>query len=227
VEKAAKATILVVDDDQTSLKIISKLLKAAGHDVLTAKDGKEALTLLAEPEPDLVVSDWMMPEMSGLELCRELKSNDKTSGVYFILLTAKSETENIVQGLDGGADEYLVKPFDHKELVARVRTGLRIRALQKELIESERLAAAAQMAVTFGHKLNNLLQSVVGFAQLALSSPSDTETTVTALSQIEKAAQRMTMLVRQLQQIRSTPTKIYIGQTKMLDLDSATSRRQR
>jgi len=227
VEEGAKATVLVVDDDQTSLKIITKLLDAAGHRVLTAKDGKEALTSLAEPLPDLIVSDWMMPEMSGLELCREVKSNDKTSWIYFILLTAKSETQNIVEGLDGGADEYLVKPFDHKELVARVRTGLRIRSLQKELVESERLAAAAQMAVTFAHKLNNLLQSVVGFAQLALNSPSDNETTLSALRQIEKAAKRMSILIRQLQQIRSTPTKAYVGRTKMIDLDSATNQQRR
>ena len=226
-EEGAKATVLVVDDDQTSLKIITKLLDAAGHRVLTAKDGKEALTSLAEPLPDLIVSDWMMPEMSGLELCREVKSNDKTSWIYFILLTAKSETQNIVEGLDGGADEYLVKPFDHKELVARVRTGLRIRSLQKELVESERLAAAAQMAVTFAHKLNNLLQSVVGFAQLALNSPSDNETTLSALRQIEKAAKRMSILIRQLQQIRSTPTKAYVGRTKMIDLDSATNQQRR
>lgn len=226
-EERPKATVLVVDDDQTSLKIITRLLETAGHQVITAKDGKEALTSLGEPLPDLIVSDWMMPEMSGLQLCREVKGNDKTSGVYFILLTAKSETQSIIQGLDEGADEYLIKPFDHKELVARVRTGLRIRALQKELVESERLAAAAQMAVTLGHKLNNLLQSISGFAQLALKTPSDNETTMTALNQIEKAAQRMSMLIRQLQQIRSTPTKSYIGGTKMLDFDSAINRRQR
>ena len=149
-EERPKATVLVVDDDQTSLKIITKLLETAGHQVITAKDGKEALTSLAEPLPELIVSDWIMPEMSGLQLCREVKGNDKTSGIYFILLTAKSKTESIIQGLDEGADEYLIKPFDHKELVARVHTGLRIRELQKELVESERLAAAAQMAVTLG-----------------------------------------------------------------------------
>ncbi len=226
-EESARATVLVVDDDQTSLKIITKLLDAAGHRVLTAKDGKEALTLLTDSLPDLIVSDWIMPEMSGLELCQEVKSNDKTSAIYFILLTAKSETQDIVQGLDGGADEYLVKPFDHKELVARVQTGLRKRTLQKELVESERLAAAAQMAVTFAHKLNNLLQSIVGFAQLALNNPSDNKTTMSALGQIEKAAQRMSMLIRQLQQIRSTPTKAYIGRTEMIDLDSATDNQQR
>ena len=226
-EEGSKATVLVVDDDQTSLKIITKLLDAAGHRVLTAKDGKEALTSLTDSLPDLIVSDWMMPEMSGLELCREVKSNDRTTAIYFILLTAKSETQNIVEGLDQGADEYLVKPFDHKELVARVRTGLRIRSLQKELVESERLAAAAQMAVTFAHKLNNLLQSIVGFAQLALNNPSDNETTMSALRQIEKAAQRMSMLIRQLQQIRSTPTRAYVGRTKMIDLDSAINNQRR
>lgn len=223
-EEGAKPTVLVVDDDQTSLKIITKLLQTAGYLVLTATDGREAVTLLAEASPDLIVSDWMMPRMSGLELCRQVKSNERTRQSYFILLTAKSEKEDVIQGLDGGADEYLVKPFDHKELVARVRTGLRIRSLQKELVESERLAAAAQMAATVGHKLNNLLQSISGFAQLALQTP-DNETTITALGQIEKAAQRMSMLVRQLQQIRSTPTKEYIGGTRMLDLDSAANRR--
>jgi DNA-binding response OmpR family regulator len=227
VGEGAKATVLVVDDDQTSLKIITKLLDAAGLRVITAKDGKEALASLAEPLPDLIVSDWMMPEMSGLELCRQVKSNNKTSGIYFIILTAKSETKNIVEGLNEGADEYLVKPFDHKELVARVRTGLRIRSLQKELVESERLAAAAQMAVTFAHKLNNLLQSIVGFAQLALNNPSDNETTISALRQIEKAAQHMSTLIRQLQQIRSTPTKSYLGRTEMIDLDSAINHRRR
>ena len=114
--------ILVVDDDPPSVKMISFLLREEGYDVITATNGAEALRLVDERAPDLIILDIMMPHIDGLEVCRRIRER---SDVPIIFLSAKGETADRVQGLDMGADDYLAKPFEPAELLARVRAVLR------------------------------------------------------------------------------------------------------
>ncbi len=114
--------ILVVDDEQKVLDVIQPFLEREGFQVRTAVDGKRALVLAKEWDPDLIVLDWMLPEISGLDVCRELRKDSK---VAIILLTARSDEADRVVGLEIGADDYLVKPFGLRELTARVRAVLR------------------------------------------------------------------------------------------------------
>ncbi len=114
--------ILVVDDDPPSVKMISFLLEEEGYDVITAANGVEAMRLLDERVPDLIILDIMMPHIDGLEVCRRIRER---SDVPIIFLSAKGETSDRVQGLDMGADDYLAKPFEPAELLARVRAVLR------------------------------------------------------------------------------------------------------
>jgi two-component system, OmpR family, response regulator MprA len=116
-------TVLVVDDDQKLLKMLSRTLVYENLNVITAMNGIEAIQQVNSHKPDLLIVDWMMPKMDGLELIRQLRSEENKTMV--LMLTAKDEIENRVDGLESGADDYLVKPFAPAELVARVHALLR------------------------------------------------------------------------------------------------------
>ncbi|MEN9202339.1 MAG: diguanylate cyclase [Thermostichus sp. DG_1_6_bins_120] len=134
--------ILVVDDDPVSRRHISEVLQQADYQVNTSDHGRSALEYLQSLEegqlPNLIICDWVMPELSGVELCRRLKRSAQGQLIYFILLTARSGIEDRVQGLDAGADEFLVKPVDPDELRARVRAGLRLQRLTQALAQANR-----------------------------------------------------------------------------------------
>jgi len=128
--------VLVAEDDPYFQRVLEKRLTAEGYQVQTVKDGREGMRAIVTWEPDLVISDWMMPEVDGLELCQSVKTGLRESAPYFILLTAKGELSDRLMGLDTGADDYLVKPCDQGELMARVRAGLRIVLLTQDLRSS-------------------------------------------------------------------------------------------
>jgi DNA-binding response OmpR family regulator len=125
--------VLVVEDDPFFQRVLVKRILAEGYQVFTAADGREGMKAIVSFEPDLVISDWMMPEVDGLELCQSVKTGLREVAPYFILLTAKGEISNKLLALDTGADDYLVKPCDQGELMARVRAGLRIVLLTQDL----------------------------------------------------------------------------------------------
>jgi two-component system phosphate regulon response regulator PhoB len=118
-------TVLVVEDEAAQREVLAYNLAAEGFRVQEADNGEEALLIVAEETPDLIVLDWMLPNVSGIEVCRRLKSRAETRGVPIIMLSARSEETDLVRGLETGADDYLVKPYSVAELMARVRTQLR------------------------------------------------------------------------------------------------------
>ena len=128
--------ILIVEDDPFTLTIMQKRVTLGGYDVVTAVNGLLGLEQVEAFHPDLIISDWMMPEMDGQEFCERVKANTRGQSIYFILLTAKDKYEDKVSALDTGADEYLVKPCDGRELMARIRAAERILRLQKQLSRS-------------------------------------------------------------------------------------------
>jgi len=117
--------ILVVDDEENIVEFISRALRQRGYKTLRAYDGDNALALIKEELPDLVILDLMLPLMDGWEVCRRIKSDDETKKIPVMMLTARGSTEDVVQGLDLGADDYMRKPFSLEELLARVRVLLR------------------------------------------------------------------------------------------------------
>jgi adenylate cyclase len=125
--------ILIVDDNETNRDILATRLKANGYETLQAADGEQALRMVTEHRPDLILLDVMMPKLDGLEACRRLKADGNVPFTPVILVTAKTATEDIVAGLDAGADEYLTKPIDQAALAARVRSVLRIKALHDQV----------------------------------------------------------------------------------------------
>jgi phosphoserine phosphatase RsbU/P len=126
--------ILIADDDATSRLLLKTMLGRWGYAVTEAKDGPEALALLQQPNaPRLAILDWLMPGIDGVEVCRRLHPAGPASAFYIILLTTRSEKEDIVAGLEAGAEDYIIKPFNRDELRVRVKTGTRIITLQADL----------------------------------------------------------------------------------------------
>ena len=121
----SKPTILLVEDEPAQRAVLAYNLKSEGFDVIEAEDGEEALVMAQESLPDLVLLDWMLPHVSGLEVCRRLKSGKATRALPVIMLSARSEELDKVRGLETGADDYMVKPYSVAELMARVRKELR------------------------------------------------------------------------------------------------------
>ena len=132
-------SVLVVEDEPAQREVLAYNLEAQGFRVSQADNGEEALLLVAEETPDLIVLDWMLPNVSGIEVCRRLKSRPETKSVPIIMLSARSEEVDLVRGLNAGADDYVVKPYSVAELMARVRTQLRRTrpASQGEILEFE------------------------------------------------------------------------------------------
>jgi sigma-B regulation protein RsbU (phosphoserine phosphatase) len=154
---AERDRILVVEEDPDFLEVMERSLAKHDYDVRTAANGVEALEVAEAFKPMVVVADWMMPQMDGVELCDALKKRDELKTVYFILLTARSSLRDRVTGLDHGADDFLVKPVEHQELLARIRSGIRVHNLQRELRRAEHGKAVGELAAALGHQINNPL----------------------------------------------------------------------
>ncbi len=170
------AKIIVIDDDITTQLVLENALSNEGHEVITAADGEEGLLTIHQTRPDLIICDWMMPKMDGLTLCQYLKSDLDLAGIFFILVTAKEQINDRVNGLDAGADDFLAKPIELQEFLARVRAGLRLQSLSKalqysnlylnqtmeqlklaqsRLVQNEKMTSLSQMVAGIAHEFNN------------------------------------------------------------------------
>lgn len=134
-----KPPILIAEDDLTSRIILAGILGKWGYDPIAVNDGQAAWDVLQRPDaPSLVILDWMMPKMDGLEVIRQVRARVTEQPPYIILLTSKDEKSDILSGLEGGANDYIKKPFEHEELLARIRVGQRTLELQTSLYEAKR-----------------------------------------------------------------------------------------
>ena len=132
---AKPTTVLLADDDKLSLNVVNDTLTRAGYDVITATDGEQAWNKLLQSNVQVAILDWIMPGMEGVEICRRAHADKRFANRYFILLTGKSSTEDLVAGLQAGASDYLRKPFEEAELLARVEVGVRFIELQQKLAD--------------------------------------------------------------------------------------------
>ncbi|WP_428937600.1 HD-GYP domain-containing protein [Fontivita pretiosa] len=154
--------VLIVEDNEVYLTLLSQTLMAAGFEVQTARDGEEALSLVLDGDARLVVSDWEMPRLSGPELCRQIRHQDIAGYVYIILVTAHDSPRERVEGLSAGADDFVAKPFDPDELVARVRSGERILSLETRDVA---IFAMAKLAESRDPETGAHLERVRGYSR--------------------------------------------------------------
>lgn len=130
--------VLIADDSPTMRRLLYSTLKEWGYDVVEAHDGEQALGILSEDDPPpLAIVDWVMPKITGPELCRQVRSRKRRTYTYILLLTSKAQHQDLIEGMGAGADDYIVKPFDRPEMEVRLRAGRRIVDLQTELMQMQ------------------------------------------------------------------------------------------
>ena len=164
-----ETSILIADDEPNQLELMHFNLKGAGFSIIKASNGLEALELIENHSPDLIILDWMMPKMSGIDVCRTLRSRSETKQIPIIILSARSEDSDKSLGLDTGADDYISKPFSPKELVSRVKALLRRArpALVNDILQHNDLTLSlSEMKVTY--KNNNVKLGPKEFKLLTL-----------------------------------------------------------
>lgn len=167
--------ILIVDDDPVSLLFMSSLLKRCGYQIISAKNGLEALTILTEkPQIQFVLSDWIMPEMDGIELCKKLKELEFDRYIFFVLLSGKDDKLSIINGINAGADDFIVKGTDVKELEARVKAGFRTLELHNKLTDKNQELDLAYATIrkdldSAGDLIRQLLPTQTNFAGVELN----------------------------------------------------------
>ncbi|MSP43458.1 MAG: phosphate regulon transcriptional regulatory protein PhoB [Alphaproteobacteria bacterium] len=146
-----KPLILIAEDEPAQMELLRYNMEAADFRTIVANDGASALSLVDEEKPDLIVLDWMLPEMSGIEVCRRIRSRPETRAMPVIMLTARGEESDRVRGLETGADDYLVKPFSQAELVARIRALLR---RSRPALTEEQLSYGGIVMDTASHRVS-------------------------------------------------------------------------
>lgn len=197
--------ILVVDDQPINVQLLKRKLEREGVQVSTAYTGQDALELVKHEKPDLILLDVMMPDMDGIEVCQRLQENDDTRSIPVIFITARSSKEGKLEGLGVGAVDYITKPIDLDETLARVQTQLRFVAVNREMLDLQRRLVEARRTATIGavtqgiaHNLNNLLGVVMGYLDLIRTHHTKADQVKENTQHAEAAVQRIITMIKQL-----------------------------
>jgi len=216
-EKGGK--ILVVDDSVHIRVLLEHRLAAEGYDVCLAENGAEALERARADVPDVVISDWMMPVMDGEQLCAHVRADPELRGVFFIMLTAKDSQDARVHSLSSGADDFLVKPWDERELLARIRSGMRILMLQREIQSKDKRDILAKLAVTTAHEINNPLTGLLAELQLIQMDEKLSPRGAEGIDRAVELAQRIADIVSRFRNLDVESTTDYAGGVQMFDIN--------
>jgi sigma-B regulation protein RsbU (phosphoserine phosphatase) len=194
--------LLIADDDYIARTMIQAVLKKWDYELVITADGHEAWDALQQADaPQLAILDWMMPGMTGPEVCRKLRAQERTAPLYLILLTSKDERQNIIEGLEAGADDYVAKPYDIEELRARIKVGRRILKLQQKLKKREKLEGVLEMAGAVCHEINQPLQVVSGCTEMLLTELAESDPNHATLKNIKANGDRIGELTRKIMRI--------------------------
>ncbi|MBN1968945.1 MAG: response regulator [Candidatus Delongbacteria bacterium] len=213
--------MLVAEDDLTSRIMICTNLKKWGYNIVEAKDGNEAETFLkTDKDINFAVLDWMMPGKDGPELIKLIKDEiSKDKPFYVILLTSKKESEDVIFGLNAGADDFIEKPYDMNELKARISVGERILDLTRRVEERERLNGVLEMAGAVSHEFNQPLQVLLLQCEFLLNNRSKfDEDLVKRIVSIEDSVVKIGELTRKLMNITTYRVKKYVNDKNIIDI---------
>jgi DNA-binding response OmpR family regulator len=215
--------ILVIDDLPENVFMLQDRLEHEGYEVITAYDGKTGIEKAKSRQPDLILLDVMMPEMTGIEVCRILVDNQETSKIPIILVTAKSGAEDTKEGLEAGAFDYIKKPFNRVELLARVNSALKLSEAHKLLLEAEQRNTFAATVVTTNHKIKQPL-TLMSLSSAAIKrelrkDEVSKEAVLKRLSYIETAIKEINDVLNQLNAIKKPIFSDYVKNIKMVEFD--------
>jgi len=236
--ESLKGTLLIVDDMPANISVLFEFLSEEGFRVLVAQDGKRAIQKAEYVKPDLILLDVMMPGMDGFETCRILKSQQDTKNIPIIFMTALADTLDKVKGFSLGAADYITKPIQHEEVLARVNTQLRFCQLQKQLIEQnkelqeqkieleQRNMELDAFARTVAHDLKNPLNIIVGYADILTEicvspklSDQNSQESLDSIKAIAQAANKMTNIIDALLLLAGVSRQQHVDTTS-LDMNS-------
>ena len=222
----AAPKILVVDDQPINVQLLKRKLEREGMSIATAYSGQEALNLVAADKPDLILLDVMMPEMDGIEVCQRLQADNETKSIPIIFITARTSKEGKIEGLGVGAVDYITKPIDLDETLARVQTQLRFVQINRELIDLQRRLGDSRRSATIGavtqgiaHNLNNLLGVVIGYVDLIKAYHEKPELVKKNAQHLEDAVNRIVGIIKQLTSlvVKNRPPLIRASLARMID----------
>ncbi|MAT57050.1 MAG: response regulator [Ignavibacteriae bacterium] len=222
-----KHKILVVDDSKDNVIILRERLENEGFEISTAYSGEEAILKSLTEIPDLILLDVMMPEMSGFEVCKRISGNEKTREIPIILLTALVEPKDIKEGFQAGAYDYIKKPFNKVELIARINSALRFRETAKLILDIEKINTFAASVVTTNHEIKQPLTlinlSVAALKREVSKDELNRQSIEKRISIIETAARDILKFLEVYSAIKKPVLTDYINNIKMIDLKKHTN----
>ncbi len=216
--------LLIVDDAPANLRVLAEILMDA-YEISVSTSGEEALELAAPPEgepaPDLILLDIVMPGMDGYEVCRRLKSRPRTRDIPVVFVTANTEDDTLRKAFDAGGADYVRKPVNRIELLARIASALAQQELTRKQMEEEKLAGVLEMAGAVCHELNQPLQSISGFSQLLMMEMDKKDPKYEYIAIIKQQVDKMGEITKKLMRITRYETVKYIDSTRIIDIHRA------
>jgi two-component system cell cycle response regulator len=219
-----KKKILVIDDHPDSVFLMQDRLEREGFEIITAYDGQTGLQRAFNELPDLILLDVMMPGMNGLEVCRTIVNTPVTKDIPVILVTAKTEAENTKEGLQAGAFDYVRKPVNKVELLARINSALKLRETYKLLLEMEKVNTFAATVVTANHEIKQPLTlinlSIAAIKREVGKEDISRDAIMKKITFIEGAIREINNVLEKFKSIKSPNFSQYVNHIKMVDLNS-------
>jgi DNA-binding response OmpR family regulator len=216
---------LIADDDTLMRTLTTHAVRERGHDILEASDGEQALHIFDAEHPQLVIVDWNMPSMTGVDVCRRIRASEWSRETFVVMLTARDAGEDLLAALDAGVDDYVTKPVMLSHLRARIaiaerrveQNAARWRA-EGELAQSRWLAGVGELAIALQHEINNPLASLISHASLLSASTTLVPDDATTVEILLTEARRIASVVKRLTSIRQPQSVEYAGKMRMVDL---------
>ena len=219
--------ILVVDDQPDNVFILQDRLEREGFEIITAYDGTSGIQKAEDEDPDIILLDVMMPGLSGFEVCKRLVNSDKTKDIPIILVTALTDATDLQKGLNAGAFDYVKKPFNRIELVARINSALRLKEANNLVVEAEKLKTYAATVLTANHEIKQPL-TLINLSTAAVRREVNKEeitkdSIIKRIEFIETAANKISEVLDKLTTLKKPVFKDYLNEQKMIDIDRGKS----
>lgn len=210
---------LVIDDDPSIVRFLEIYLEGQGFRIHSALTGAEGIETARQLVPDIILLDYVMPDLNGLEVLRRLKQDERTRSIPVVVLTARSEVGEKVKGLDLGVDDYITKPFDIRELKARLVSILTRRREQVETTEAEKLKTLREVIASVSHEVNNPLAAILMCAEALERRHTELEDVTEKSRVIQENVLRIRDILKRLERVKVLASKPYVAGERILDLD--------